>query len=106
MQSMRHVNHLAERTEQNGGGWGTRTPKPEGAGFQDRCVTNYANPPQGSLGEIVPYGVTRSRIEPALFFPRLQILGKVLHKESVENLHGEVEREQDIDAPLLPAVEK
>ena len=33
-------------TKKDGGGWETRTPKPEGAGFQDRWITNYPNPPQ------------------------------------------------------------
>ena len=30
----------------NGGGDRTRTCKPEGGGFQDRCITNYATPPR------------------------------------------------------------
>ena len=41
---------------EDGGGYGTRTHKPEGAGFQDRCVTSYANPPQRDRNSIVPDG--------------------------------------------------
>lgn len=36
-------------TRLNGGGCGTRTRKSEDAGFQDRCVTNYANPPKADI---------------------------------------------------------
>lgn len=33
----------------NGGGDRTRTCKPEGGGFQDRCITNYATPPREGM---------------------------------------------------------
>ena len=48
-----------------GGGDRTRTCKPEGGGFQDRCITNYATPPlkQDSLGSIVREAGRLGKIE-------------------------------------------
>ena len=65
-------------SQKNGGGCGTRTHKPEGAGFQDRCVTNYANPPHGAQVRIVPEYVAGSRIRRELLGARLHISCEIL----------------------------